>query len=313
MAVFYRLEVPLQQASAIPIPGAAELWSGLDQRSRVLTAAVVASLLLHGMFLSLHFTFPGQLRWHSAQQALDVILVNSSSRERPARSDALAQANLAGGGTAEDDRRAKTPLPVIDPHRPGSDLSQAERRVRELEALQRKLLAQSRQRAPSVAANEARRAPTEAPTPPRAGRDEADLSLAAMRLQAEIARNLEAYQKRPRKKFIGASAVEYRFAQYEENWRRRIERVGTVNYPTAARGRLYGDLRMTVTLSADGNVAAVELDRSSGQKVLDDAAFRIVRMASPYAAFPPDIRRDTDQIVITRTWFFGRGDRFWTE
>jgi len=313
MAVFYRLEVPLQEASAIPIPGAAELWSGLDQRSRVLTAAVVASLLFHGMFLSLQFTFPGKLRWHNAQQALDVILVNSSSRDRPARSDALAQANLAGGGTAEDDRRAKTPLPVIDPRRPGSDLAQAERRVRELEAMQRKLLAQSRQRAPSLPAGEARRTPEAAPTPPRAGRDEADLSLAAMRLQAEIARNLEAYQKRPRKMFIGASAVEYRFAQYEENWRRTIERIGTVNYPTAARGKLYGNLRMTVTLSADGNVAAVELDRSSGMKVLDDAAFRIVRMASPYAPFPADIRRDTDQIVITRTWFFGRGDRLWTE
>jgi len=295
------------------IPGAAELWSGLEQRSRVLAAAVVASFLLHGVFLSLHFTFPGELRWHSASQALDVILVNASTRQRPARREALAQANLDGGGVAEDDRRAKTPLPMIDPRQPGRDLAQAERRVRELEAAQRKLLAQSRVRAPSVAAGEQRPAPAEAPAPSRAGRDEADLSLAAMRLQAEIARNLEAYQKRPRKKFIGASAVEYRFAQYEEDWRRKIERVGTVNYPSAARGKLYGNLRMTVTLQADGNVAAVELDRSSGFKILDDAAFRIVRMASPYAAFPAAIRRDTDQIVITRTWFFGRGDRLWTE
>ncbi|MGH8688744.1 MAG: energy transducer TonB, partial [Burkholderiales bacterium] len=147
------------------------------------------------------------------------------------------------------------------------------------------------------------------PTPPQpSGRDLADLSLAAMRLQAEIDRNLEAYQKRPRKQFIGASAVEYRFAQYEEDWRRKIERIGTANYPVAARGRLYGNLRMTVTLRADGNVKSIELDRPSGHKVLDDAAFRIVKMASPYAAFPPDIRRDTDLLVITRTWFFGRGD-----
>jgi len=313
MAAVYRPEVTLQVALERPIPGAAEIWSGLDQRSRVLSAAVVVSLLLHGLFLSLHFKFPGELRWHRADQALDVILVNASSRQRPARNDALAQANLDGGGTAEDERRAKTPLPVIDPRRPGRDLAQAERRVRELEALQRKLLAQSRTPAPALAAGARRRAPAEAPTPPRAGRDEADLALAAMRLQAEIARNLEAYQKRPRKKFIGASAVEYRFAQYEEDWRRKIERVGTVNYPPAARGKLYGNLRMTVTLRADGNVATVELDRSSGFKVLDDAAFRIVRMASPYAAFPPAIRRDTDQIVITRTWFFGRGDRIWTE
>jgi protein TonB len=313
MAQVYRLEAPLQEALAMRIPGAAVFWSGLEQRSRVLAAAVAASVLLHGLFLSLHFKFPSELRWHNAAQALDVILVNASTRQRPARSEALAQANLDGGGVAEDERRAKTPLPVIDPRRPGSDLAQAQRRVRELEAMQRKLLAQSRERAPSVPAGEERRAPAEQPTPARAGRDETELSLAAMRLQAEISRNLEAYQKRPRKKFIGASAVEYRFAQYEEDWRRKIERVGTATSPPAARANLYGDLRLTVPRRADGDGAAVDLDRSSGFKVLDDAAFRIVRLASPYAAFPAEIRRDTDQIVITRTWFFGRGDRLWTE
>jgi len=313
MTAVYRLEVPLHEAVAMRIPGAAEFWSGLDHRSRVLTASVVASLLLHAILLSLHFKFPDELRWRTSNQTLDVILVNASTRQRPARGDALAQANLDGGGVADDERRAKTPLPVIDPRRPGHELAQAERRVRELEATQRKLLAQSRERAPGVAVGEERPAPAEAPSPPQAGRDTVELSLVAMRLQAEIARNLEAYQKRPRKKFIGASAVEYRFAQYEEDWRRKVERVGTVNYPSAARGKLYGNLRMTVTLRADGNVAAVELDRSSGLKVLDDAAFRIVRMASPYAVFPPEIRRDTDLLVITRTWFFGRGDQLWTE
>jgi protein TonB len=158
-----------------------------------------------------------------------------------------------------------------------------------------------------------RRAPSEQPTPQVSGRDLADLSLAAMRLQAQIDRQVDAYQKRPRKKFLGASAVEYRYAQYEEDWRIKVERVGTVNYPAAARGKYYGNLRMTVTLRPDGNVESIELDRSSGLKVLDDAAFRIVRMASPYAAFPSDIRRETDLLVITRTWFFGRGDKLWTE
>lgn len=297
----------------MPMPGAAEFWSGLDQRSRVLYAAVAASLLLHAVLLSVHFKFPGELRWRSASQALDVILVNAHSVQRPARAQALAQANLDGGGDTDQARRAKTPLPVIDPRRPGKDLAQAERRVQQLEARQRQLLARSRQAAVAVPAGVERKAPSEEPTPARAGRDAAELSLAAMRLQAEIAKNLDAYQKRPRKRFIGASAVEYRFAQYEEDWRRKVERVGTVNYPAAARGKLYGNLRMTVTLRADGNVEAVELDRSSGLKVLDDAAFRIVRMASPYAAFPADIRRDTDLLVITRTWFFGRGDKLWTE
>lgn len=313
MAAQFRLEVPLQGALAKSLPGAAEFWSGLDHRSRVFYASVAASLLLHAVLLSVHFKFPDALRWQSANPALDVILVNAKSAQRPGRADALAQANLEGGGDTDQERRAKTPLPLIDPRAPGRDLAQAQRRVKQLEAQQRKLLAQSRQSSARVPAEAASRARTEEAPPQPSGRELADLSLAAMRLQAQIDRQLEAYQKRPRKKFIGASAVEYRFAQYEEDWRHKVERVGTVNYPAAARGKHYGNLRMTVTLRADGNVESVELDRSSGLKVLDDAAFRIVRMASPYAAFPAQIRRDTDQLVITRTWFFGKGDKIWTE
>ena len=305
--------MPLQGVLAHRLSGAAEAWAGLDRQSRVLYASVAFSLLLHALLLSIHFTFPNALRWQSANPSLDVILVNARSRERPGTADALAQANLAGGGDTDQERRAKTPLPVIDPKKPGRDLSQAERRVRELEAQQRKLLAQARSSPERVAPEAAARTPTETAPPALSGRDLADLSLAAMRLQAQIDRQVEAYQKRPRKQFIGASAVEYRFAQYEEDWRQKVERIGTVNYPAAARGRLYGNLRMTVTLRPDGSVESIELDRSSGLKVLDDAAFRIVRMASPYASFPADIRRDTDLLVITRTWFFGRGDRLWTE
>ena len=92
-----------------------------------------------------------------------------------------------------------------------------------------------------------------------------------------------------------------------------MERVGTLNYPPEARGRIYGSLRLTVTLRPDGSVDTIELDRSSGLKVLDAAAFKIVKMATPFAVFPPDIRRDTDLLIITRTWFFGQGDKIWTE
>jgi len=313
MAAIYRHEVPLQGAIANSITGAAEAWAGLDRQSRVLYAAVAASILLHAVLLSVHFKFPDALRWQSANPQLDVILVNAKSRHRPGTADALAQANLEGGGETDQDRRAKTPLPVIEPRKPGRDLAQAQRRVRELEAQQRKLLAQARSSPERVAAEAEQRAHADESAPQLSGRDLADLSLAAMRLQAQIDRQVDTYQKRPRKKFIGASAVEYRFAQYEEDWRQKVERIGTVNYPAAARGKLYGNLRMTVTLRPDGNVESIELDRSSGLKVLDDAAFRIVRMASPYASFPPDIRRDTDLLVITRTWFFGRGDQVWTE
>ena len=130
-----------------------------------------------------------------------------------------------------------------------------------------------------------------------------------MRLQAQIARQTQPYQERPCKKFIGARATEYRFAVYEEDWRGRIERVGTFNCPDEARGKLYGTLRLSVMIRPDGTVHSIDLDRSSGLKVLDEAAFRIVRMAAPFAAFPADLRKDTDLLVITRTWSFARGNR----
>ena len=97
------------------------------------------------------------------------------------------------------------------------------------------------------------------------------------------------------------------------DWRGKIERVGTLNYPAEARGKLYGMLRLTVTIRPDGSVDSIDLDRSSGLKVLDRAAFRIVQMAAPFAVFPADIRKDTDLLVITRTWFFAQGDKVWTE
>jgi len=287
--------------------------AGLDTRDRQLAVAVAASILLHAIALSLHFKFPDALRWQSANAPLEVVLVNAKTRERPVKADVLAQANLDRGGNVDEDRHAKTPLPVTSPRQTGKDLADARKRVQQLEVQQRHLLAQARESRSRIAAAEQRKAPSEEPSPAVNGRDLADLSLAAMRLQAQVERQIEEYQKRPRKKFIGARAEEYRFAAYEEDWRSKVERVGTLNYPPEARGKIYGSLRLTVTLKPDGTVDSIELDRSSGLKVLDAAAFKIVKLATPFAAFPPDIRRDTDLLVITRTWFFGQGDKIWTE
>jgi protein TonB len=280
---------------------------------RVLHAAVGISLLAHAVLLSVHFKLPEALRWHAPQQTLEVVLVNARSRDKPARADVLAQANLDRGGNVDENRRAKTPLPVTEPRKPGKDLAEAQRRVQQLEAQQQRMLAQAREAQSRVPVEAPRQAPAEETAAQPSGRDLADLALAAMRLQAQIDKQVEEYQKRPRKKFIGANAKEYRFAQYEEDWRLKVERVGALNYPAEARGKLYGNLRLTVTIRPDGSVDAVELDRSSGLKVLDEAAFKIVRLAARYAPFPPDIRRDTDLLIITRTWFFGQGDKIWTE
>jgi len=113
-------------------------------------------------------------------------------------------------------------------------------------------------------------------------------------------------------------ALLYDIGDYEATMAAAIKLADVAGFPqrrkeAEARGKLYGNLRLTVIIRPDGNVESIELDRSSGLKVLDAAAFKIVRMATPFAAFPPDIRRDTDLLIITRTWFFGQGDKIWTE
>ena len=136
-------------------------------------------------------------------------------------------------------------------------------------------------------------------------------SLDIARLKAQIAEDHEAYQKRPKRRFVGARTTEYRFARYVEDWRLKVERIGNMNYPEEAkRQKLYGNLQLTVGIRADGSLESIGINRSSGIKVLDDAAIRIVRLAGKngFAPFPPDISRDTDILHITRTWAFARSD-----
>ncbi|MGB4466432.1 MAG: TonB family protein [Azovibrio sp.] len=277
--------------------------------SSPLSLALAVSFLLHGLLLSLYFTFPGASQKRQ-DKTLDVILVNSRSASKPSTAQALAQANLDGGGNTDADRRAATPLPPTRKTRSGEQLEQMQRRVQELENRQRELLAK---------ASQARTQPQEKadeplPKPaPSTGFDLAEAARAMARMEGEINKNTEEYNKRPRKKFIGARTSEYRFAQYIEDWRQKVERVGTLNYPEAARGKLYGTLILTVTLDKNGEVLFISIDKSSGHKLLDDAARRIVQMASPYAPFPPAISQDTDQLAISRAWTFTRSDSLETK
>ncbi len=271
-----------------------------------LALGIGISVLLHGTALSLHFKFPDASN-ALKEKALDIILVNAKSASKPRDAQALAQNNLDGGGNTEENRRAKTPLPPTLQQTTGNDIEQMQRRVRDLEARQQTLLTQAKSLRSAAPSQNASEQPT--PSPNLSGLDLAESARAMARLEGEISKSVDEYNKLPRKKFLGTRTEEYRFARYMEDWRLKIERVGTLNYPEAARGKLYGKLLLTVAITADGQVSRIDINRSSGHKVLDDAARRIVQMASPYAAFPPDIRRDTDILEITREWNFTQGDQ----
>ena len=273
----------------------------------MIAVAFIISLALHAAVLAIRFVSHDSLRLFK-DRPLEVVLVNSKSAHRPTEAQVLAQSNLDGGGNVDDHRRARTPLPAMRQQKHGDQLEATQQRVRELEAQQRALLAQLKAAERSTPNRPDRDVTPEAPTPAVTGRDLASTALAMARLEAEIDRNIDAYNKRPRRAFIGTRAQEYRFAQYVEDWRIKVERVGTLNYPQAARGKVYGDLVLTVVLLADGRVDRIDINRSSGHRVLDEAARRIVHLAAPYAPFPPGIRRDTDILEITRTWFFTKDE-----
>ena len=300
----------------------AELERGmnaLDRRMRALgkhgrmQVAAAMSIFIHAVIIfGVSFKLPDPSKL-AAQQPLEVTLVNARTEARPQKPDALAQANLDGGGNTDAKRRARSPLPVAVEDKQGAKLSAAQKQVEQLEREAKQLMTQARSTttvAPRIEAQQQQEEPQLAPTTA----DIVSRGMEIARLEAQIAREWESYQQRPRRRFIGARAQEYRFAAYIETWRAKIERVGELNYPQAARDqKIYGTLVVTVSIRSDGSLEAAEINRPSGQRILDAAALRIVQQAAPFASFPPDIARDTDILHITRTWIFTRSDQLVTE
>jgi protein TonB len=249
----------------------------------------------------------------SVAPALEIVLVNAKSKSRPHQADTLAQHDLDGGGTTDLERSAKSPLPVSRNDKQTAEVAMESSRVQQLEREAQKLLTQVNSQTKVEAATTQPQQQTETRVSPTAA-DIMNKSLEIARLEAQISKDWDSYQKRPRRQFVGARTREYRFSRYIDDWRVKIERIGTVNYPAAARDqKIYGSLQLTVSIRPDGAVENVEINRSSGQKVLDEAAVRIVHLGSPYAAFPPEITSDTDILSITRTWIFTRSDQLATE
>jgi periplasmic protein TonB len=273
-----------------------------------LTVALAFSLVFHSVLLLITFQYPDALNFKSAPAPIEVVLVNSKSKSRPVKADALAQANLDGGGNTEANRRAKTNLPALPDMPTDAELSLASKRVQQLELEAHHLLTRIN---PGATAVDPKTLPVEQVVPSDAPKI-ADLPhdrLEIARLEAQIAREWEAYQKLPKRKFLGArtqSAVE---AEYLDSWRQRIERVGTANFPDEAKRQgVFGTVMVTVAVRADGTVENIEIDRSSGSRILDVSVEKIVQLAGPFKPFPAELRKDAEVLHITRNWAFTRSD-----
>jgi protein TonB len=266
---------------------------------------VLHTFLLFGVVLVM--PAPGKAAGYF--QPLQVVLVNSKSDSTPFHADALAQHNLDGGGNTEEDRQAKSPLPSISDD-PRFSPEQEAKRVATLEAKTKRMLTVMKSDYSTVQ-EELKKQKND-----NSGNGEAlvQKALEMARLEAQINKNWDAYQKLPRRKFIGARTQEYRFAQYIEDWRIKVERIGNLNYPEQARRQhIFGKLQLSVSIRADGSVESIDVSRSSGKPLLDAAAMRIVKLAAPFSPLPPSITKDTDVLTITRTWSFTSSDRMESE
>lgn len=267
--------------------------------------SLFGSVLVHiAVVLGLTFSWP-KLRDLEGLPTLEITLVQMASDTAPKHPEFLAQANQDGGGDTDKPEIARNPLPVREiaehnrelpvlhaaPQRPAATREATELMTQRAERKIRGQTAQPEKRDLQM-------------QPPSLGLPE-DTRAERARLNAEISRNWQELQQRPRRTYLNARTQEYKYAAYMDAWRAKIERIGNLNYPEEARRRqLAGNLVLDVALNTDGSVRSVSVQRSSGRKILDDAAVHIVELAAPFAPFPPEIRAETDILHITRTWTF---------
>jgi len=265
-------------------------------------ATFLFSLLLHGVLLlgiTFHFVKPSP-----SLPTLDVTLVNVANRQAPDKADFLAQANNTGGGQSDRAARPSAPfsgaIPKPDPGIAAQPVDATTPQPRE--ATPTRMVTTSGASDFQVTSDTARDQVDPQQLTPTA--EELKRREAIAQLAAELRKKKVDYAKRPKVKYLTASTREYAYAAYMRGWSDRVERVGNLNYPEEARRQgLHGDVLLTVVLNLDGSIKTIEVIQSSGQKVLDAAAERIVRLAAPFPPAPKSAER-IDQLNITRTWRF---------
>lgn len=269
-----------------------------------LGVTLLFSLIAHGV-LALGVTFAFEKPAPSLP-SLDVILVQSASGQKPQQADFLAQANNTGGGDSERALRpsAQASSPISAPREGIAPRPMRASAPRPSPPTERELLATTQSQ---LAVRTERETPEQPPFPEPDLHDVLEKKLEMARLATEIQRESQKYAKRPHKKFISANTKEYAYAAYMSAWVARVERIGNLNYPDEARREhVHGELVLTVALDRSGNIKGIDVIHSSGHKLLDEAAMRIVRLAAP---FPPIPRQEgIDELYITRTWQFLPGD-----
>jgi protein TonB len=283
--------------------------SGIRPADRLGFTLFVATLLHLALILGVSFTLakPGEL-----SKTLEITLSTFKSDKTPKDADFLAQNNQEGSGTLEHKAAPKTTEQApfqdskVNKVTPASAPPPTQRKEAAVAKTSLTTSKQQQQKA-TTKQKEEEPQPDAQPAPVF---DTAQLSAEIASLEAELAQEQQLYAKRPKiHRLNAASTMRDKGAWYKDEWRKKVERIGNLNYPEEARRqRAYGSLRLLVSINRDGTLYEVQVLEPSGQPVLDQAALRIVRLAAPFAPFTGDLA-DIDRLEIIRTWRFERGDR----
>ena len=275
---------------------------------RALFWALALSLVFHAGLLTLKWAAPAAFDRIFEANTLEVVLVNSSSKNPPDSPLALAQVNLAGGGQVPGTGLQTSPFSASTANANTQELEQLQQQIESLKNEEQRLIQQLKQALFQL------NSPDQAQVSDAKAAD----ALAERKKQlanqlAQIEKQSQALQGGPKKRYIGPATKEVSFARYYDKMRRTIEVTGTENFPQAAGQKIYGQLTMIITLDSQGHVLNTEVANGSGQFVLDQRAQAIVRGASPFGAFTADMKKEADQLVVVTRFQFARDETLETK
>ena len=275
--------------------------------AKPMAIAVAGSLAVHLILLTIQVA-QNTLQPRLASADLDVVLVNSQSVRHVNAADALAQVNLQGGGNTDAEVMATTSAPIDYMNTLERSVKLAGRQVDQLERSIKELLVLNHDQASLQLDSERAEKKQQQKFNSEISMDVVD-EASMSQLQAKIDKEWSNYQKRPKRKFVGANVKEADFARYVERWRQRIEDLGSRLYSQdLIHKRLEGAMIVTVSIRADGTVERVVIDRSSGSEKLDKAATDIVQRSAPFDPFDSKLSAQFDVLSITRQWSFTKNE-----
>lgn len=267
-------------------------------RPSVMQLALTISISLHAAVLGVRIVDPQDFNRVFQDTPLEVVLVNARSTEAPTKAQAIAQANLAGGGEGETGI-ATSPLPPSPNQLIGDEQTDASKQIEQMQEQQQQILTQIRREIAAMPVPDPRKA-----TATPAEREQEEKRQQKLRLLAQIEKQINEQNARPRRRYISPATREEVYAIYYDKLRHKIEDKGTANFPTLNGHKLYGELTVNLTIDARGHIVESEVVRSSNSRFLDQRALAIANAAAPFGSFSDDMKRKADQIVVTSRFRF---------